>query len=193
MNVVDNTIDTATPDAGVYVVGGAGRAGGRHNRRIYRSTRRKLLGWMASTVVLAVAWFCFAPTQMGGYDSFAVTDGISMLPHFHAGDLVVLRKESSYHVGQVAGYHNGQLGVVVMHRIVAIRGDQYVFKGDNNSFVDSFEPTKAQIVGAEWIHLSGVGRYMSDVRRPVFAAVILAVLWILSFRPNPALRRRQRR
>ena len=34
------------------------------------------------------------------------------------------------------------LHVVVLHRIIAIKGDRYVLKGDNNDFVD---PDAAQL------------------------------------------------
>jgi signal peptidase I len=116
-----------------------------------------------------------------------------MLPNFHSGDLVLLRQESSYHVGEVAGYHNSQLHAVVMHRIVAVHNGRYYFKGDNNNFVDPFHPTQGQLVGAEWIHLPGAGRYVQYARVPMVAAVLAAVLWLLSFRSRPTTRRRRRR
>ena len=116
-----------------------------------------------------------------------------MLPHFHAGDLVVLRKQSGYHVGEVAAYHNKQLGVVVMHRIIARDGSHFVFKGDNNSFDDAYEPTASQIVGDEWIHLPRVGVVVQYLRIPLVAAGGLAILWLFSFGPAAVPRRRRRR
>jgi hypothetical protein len=49
------------------------------------------------------------------------------------------------------------------------------------------------LVGAEWIHLPGAGRYVQYARVPVVGAVLAAVLWLLSFRSRPATRRRRRR
>jgi signal peptidase I len=138
-------------------------------------------------------WALFAPTVLGGSVTYVVTDGVSMLPHFHADDLVLLRHEATYHVGEVAGYENGQLHEVVMHRIVAQHGDRYVFRGDNNNFTDTYEPVKSQIVGAEWLHLPGWGRWLNYIRTPFVAAALLAALWIFSFRSSPASRRRRRR
>ena len=143
--------------------------------------------------VFGVIWMVFAPPAIGGSTSYAVVSGISMLPHFRGGDLVLLRREPSYHVGEVAGYHNEQLGVVVMHRIIAIEDGHYYLKGDNNDFVDSYHPTKAEIVGAEWLYIPSAGRYLVDLRIPGVAAVVVALLWILSFGPKPASRRRRRR
>lgn len=152
-----------------------------------------LLSVLTTVLVLFVAWFTVGPQQLGGPTSFAITSGVSMLPDFHAGDLVILRKEASYHVGEVAAYHNAELHMVVMHRIVAIRGSHYVFKGDNNHFPDNYMPTKSQIVGAEWAHLAGWGRWILDLRNPYIAAVMFALIWVLSFRWAPKRRRRRAR
>lgn len=143
--------------------------------------------------VIVVLWDGFLPQQLGGRMSFVITDGISMLPHFHAGDLVIVRKEPSYHVGEVAAYHNRELKVIVLHRIIAIDGKHYVFKGDNNGFVTTYEPTKAQIVGADWIHVPGGGHILLDLRIPIVAAVLLGLLWLFSFWPRARTRRQRRR
>lgn len=162
-------------------------------REIRGARRLPLTRSVLAVVLAALIWVGFAPPQIGGSTAYVITYGISMLPRFHAGDLVVLRKEPSYHVGEVAAYHNGQLGVVVMHRIVAIEGRHYVFKGDNNSFFDSFHPVRSQIVGAEWLHVPWVGTLLKDVRKPLVAAIGLGVLWIVTFYPRSRSRREKRR
>lgn len=157
-------------------------------------TRRLLVKLLLlGAVALTVLWTGLLPQQLGGRMSYVITSGISMLPDFHAGDLVIVRREPTYHVGEVAAFHNQQLHVVVLHRIVAIRGDRYVFKGDNNTWDTTYEPTKAQIVGADVLHLSGAGRVVLDLRVPAVAAGLLAVLWLYSFWPKARTRRRRRR
>lgn len=167
--------------------------------------RPRPLGWMADhsrmalklaaaailAIIVVVAGLL--PVQLGGSMSYVIADGVSMLPRFHAGDLVILRKEPSYHVGEVAAYHNQQLHAIVLHRIIAIRGDRYVFKGDNNDFVTSYEPAKSQIVGADWVHVPGAGRIVLDLRFPVVAAFLLGLLWLYSFWPRSTTRRQRRR
>ena len=148
---------------------------------------------LAVVIALVALWSGSLPQQLGGRMSYVITDGVSMLPRYHAGDLVILRKEPSYHVGEVAAYHNEQLHAIVLHRIVAIRGTRYVFKGDNNSWVTTFEPTKSQIVGARWLHLPGAGRLLLGLRTPIVAAVLLGVLWLYSFWSPSGSRRRRRR
>lgn len=167
---------------------GAGAAAARHRLGV-----PKALGALATVVLLVAGWWALAPPQVGGSTSYAITEGVSMLPHFHAGDLVLLRKEPGYHVGEVAGFHDPQLGAVVMHRIVAIHGSHFVFKGDNNRFATTYEPTRSQIVGAEWVHLAGAGRYLMVLRLPAVAAVLLGMLWVFTFAPPARSRRRRRR
>jgi signal peptidase I len=116
-----------------------------------------------------------------------------MLPRFHAGDLVILRKQATYHVGQVAAYHNAQLKEVVLHRIVSVDGTRYIFKGDNNEFTDSFEPTGSEIIGSQWAHLPRAGRLFEGLRDPFVAAIALAFLWLLAFSPRRRSRHYRRR
>jgi signal peptidase I len=155
--------------------------------------RSRVFVAVVTLALFVIAWALLAPPQLGGKVSYVVTDGISMLPHYRAGDLVILRKQSTYKVGEVAGYHNAQLGVVVMHRIIARDGNRFVFKGDNNDFEDAYHPTAAQIVGAEWVHIPRVGVIIEHLRVPIVAAVLLGVLWIFAFGPEPVSRHKRRR
>ena len=155
--------------------------------------RPTILGILATLATCLAVWFAFAPPRLGGATSYIMTEGASMLPQYHAGDLVALRTQDSYRVGDIAGYHNGSLGVVVMHRIVATDGDRYVFKGDNNNFIDSYHPAKSEIVGAKWFHLPGTGRLLTSLRVPVVAAVAFGLLWLFSFPAQQTSRRQRRR
>lgn len=154
---------------------------------------RRLAVVLVALFAAAGFWAMLAPQQIGGLDSYVITDGVSMLPHYHTGDLVVVRKESSYHVGEVAAFHNVQLRAVVLHRIVARRGSRFVFQGDNNPAPTSYEPTQSQIVGAQWVHLPGAGKLVLDLRQPVVAAVLLGVLGLYSFSATSRSRRLRRR
>jgi signal peptidase I len=155
----------------------AGRWRLRHLRR---------LAFLPAIALCFAAWAALAPPQLGGSTSYSITAGTSMLPGFHAGDLVLLRRQPTYHVGEVAGYHNGQLGVTVMHRIVAVNGVHFVFKGDNNSWTDQYQPVAAQIVGAEWQRLPGGGKLMLTLRTPAVTAAVLGLLGLVIFWPRPS-------
>lgn len=187
------TVDPANPIGIADLSGGRAHTapvGTRDHLRLSRLVRKLVV---TAVVVLVVVWTGMLPQQLGGRMSFVLTSGTSMLPNYHFGDLVILRQEPTYHVGEVAAFHNRQLHVIVFHRIVAIRGNRYVFKGDNNKWVTSYEPTKSQIVGAEWLHVPGAGRLVLDVRKPGVAAVVLGLLWLFSFSPIAKSRRQRRR
>ena len=54
-------------------------------------------------------------------------------------------------------YHSTLLHVIVLHRIVARDGDHYIFKGDNNNFLDPL-PARPELIGGLWLHVRHGGR-----------------------------------
>jgi signal peptidase I len=161
-----------------------------------RRTRTALqyAGGVAALAVVAALWLAFAPTRLGGSVDYAVIYGDSMSPGLRAGDLVVLHERSSYHVGDAVGYHNRELGRVVLHRIVGRVGGRYVFKGDNNGFLDDYHPTRSELIGQLWVRIPGAGRGLLWLRKPAHAGVVAAllVLVLLGGRTTEARRRRGR-
>src|SRR5581483_7429117 len=118
-----------------------------------RPRKRSLVLSGALVVLVAVGWYFFAPVNIGGSTRYVVTSGISMEPRFHTGDLAIVRPAPSYRVGEIVAYHSTLLHVTVLHRIIARRGNRYVFKGDNNNFIDPVQPTRSELLGKLWIHL----------------------------------------
>src|SRR5689334_14450098 len=116
---------------------------------------------------LATIWIAFAPRMVGGQASYVVVNGISMEPGFHRGDLVIVRTAAAYQPGDIVTYRNAELNAFVIHRIIGIAGDHYVFKGDNNSWIDTYRPTRAELIGKLWIHIPKLGKTMQWLRLPV--------------------------
>ena len=157
---------------------------------------RKLAGQSlagALALMAVLAWFFLAPTSLGGSTTYVVTDGISMLPHFHGGDLALIRGESSYHVGEIVAYHSTMLDTIVLHRIVGRDGDRYIFKGDNNTFLDVEHPTRSQLVGKLWLHLPGMGSKLRPLRNPLVVAFFAALAALLGLGGAFERKRRRRR
>jgi signal peptidase I len=156
-----------------------------------------LRSWLlsATLVVLAVAaWLVLAPTQIGGETSYVTTSGVSMAPRFHTGDLAVVRPTKHYKVGDIVAYRSTMLHTVVLHRIVAVRGDRYVFKGDNNNFVDPTRPARGDLVGRLSLRVAHGGRVLAWLHTPFMAALLtggLAALLLLGAKQQR--RRRDRR
>lgn len=113
-----------------------------------------------------VLWLALAPTSLGGSSTYVTTYGVSMEPTLHRGDLAVVREQPTYRVGDVVAYRSASLHTVVLHRIIGRDGDRYVFKGDNNTWVDNDHPSDADLVGRMEMRLPGVGEHMQQVASP---------------------------
>src|SRR4051812_29423682 len=151
---------------------------------------------IVSTVALGAlvsAWLFLAPGALGGSTTYVVTEGVSMQPRFHAGDLALVRAAGSYEVGDIVAYHSKALNTIVLHRIVAHDGSRYVFKGDNNNFIDPERPTGDQLVGKLWVQVAGGGRGFLGLGSPKTIAVLIGLTVLLLFGGTGAATRRGRR
>jgi signal peptidase I len=104
-----------------------------------------------------------------------VTRGASMKPAFSSGDLAILRPARVYRTGDVAAYRSTTLDRVVLHRIVAVNGATYTFKGDANSFVDPEPVARKQIVGHLAVRVPMLGGALLWLVQP-FNTILVALL-----------------
>jgi signal peptidase I len=162
---------------------------------VKRTRLRSCLLTSAFVIVVAAGWWFFAPTDIGGSTRYVVTGGTSMEPRFHTGDLAIVRPAGQYHVGDIVAYWSTSLRTVVLHRIHAIQGNTYLFKGDRNDFIDPIHPTRAELLGKLWLHIPGGGKWLDALHSPVNAAVICGLLAIglLGFGERRRQRHRRRR
>ncbi|GIE79150.1 hypothetical protein Aph02nite_51000 [Actinoplanes philippinensis] len=126
---------------------------------------------VAMAVILAMAAIAMwaATTKQITYIR---TYGISMNPLYYEGDLVFVKKASSYEVGQVAAYH-GVGGVQVLHRIIGGDGSRgFILKGDNNDSVDAINPTTEELIGRAVLHVPDGGLWLKPVLNPTTLGVI---------------------
>jgi signal peptidase I len=154
---------------------------------------RRLTVTLLWLTALALLWHYFAPVAIGGSTTYVVTDGVSMEPRFHAGDLALVRSQSTYRVGEIVAYRSRELHTIVLHRIVGRNGARYVFKGDNNNFLDFEHPARSQLVGALWLHIPGIGATLDSIRSPALIGLLAAVGTLLLAGSALARRRRRRR
>lgn len=129
---------------------------------------------MAATalVALPLLW----PAQLGGSVSFLTTVGSSMHPHVQDGDFALIRSGPPYRVGDVVAYRNGDLRQIALHRIIDAGDGRFRLKGDNNDFIDSYEPDESEIVGRLWVLLPNAGAWLDWLRQPRGAALATALL-----------------
>ena len=142
--------------------------------------------------LLALGWWWFAPTSLGGKDTYVVVSGPSMEPLLTTGDLVVLRQASRYQAGEIAGYRTPQLAAPIVHRIIAARGGRFSFRGVNNAFVDPSHPTSREILGRMVANLGTTGRLLRILQQPVIGGLLLGATGVVASVPVRRHRRRQR-
>ncbi len=128
--------------------------------------------------LLGAAWVIFAPTRFGGQAAYVIISGISMEPSFHRGDLAILRVEDDYAIGDVVTYRHPTIGPII-HRIIKRDGDRFVFKGDNNSWIDEYHPAQDELIGKLWIHLPAAGVLVEQLRIPRNMAALVAVMGVV--------------
>ncbi len=142
---------------------------------IYRRWSKPLSSALWLVVTIAI-WIAFAPIQAGGQAAYIVVIGKSMEPNFHLGDLIIVQHDSNYKIGDTVAYKNAQLNNNVFHRIIGIENHRYVMKGDNNSWIDTYQPSPEEVIGKLWIYLPGVGKVIQRIRTPLNMALIVGVL-----------------
>ena len=129
-----------------------------------------------SIVLSIVVWLMFAPVKLGGQATYVIVDGTSMEPNFHLGDLAIVREALSYQVGDIVTYHDAQLNANVIHRIIGVNQDHFILKGDNNSWIDAYQPTRDEIIGKLWIHVPNLGKAFMWLRVPLNLALTIGLL-----------------
>lgn len=157
-----------------------------------RQKHPHMLCSLVAFIPLLAAWMVFAPIQFGGQAAYVIVNGNSMEPLYRRGDLVILRESSSYQVGDIATYRHPQIGPVI-HRIIQLHGNRYIFRGDHNGWDDSYQPTHADLIGKAWIHIPSIGAYLAWARTPRTMAMLAVLLVLVLFAPPQALKNQARR
>ena len=132
-------------------------------------------------IIVAIdAWYLW-PSQLGGHTSMVIVSGESMEPTYFDGDLVIARKMEPS-IGDVIIYApEGLGGSQIVHRIIGGNAeDGWVLQGDNNDFIDPFEPKGDEVKGVVLVHYSNFGRVTVLLLNPmVWAFVLLAAIVLL--------------
>ena len=144
--------------------------------------RRLAVDVLVFGLVAVVLWFTW-PARLGGAATFVVVHGHSMDPTFRSGDVVLVRRAGSYHVGEIAAYHipKGQAGAGhgVIHRITKAEGGHYTFRGDNRTTEDQWHPTAKDILGRVVLRIPMPGETFWAILPWLWcAAVGIVVTWM---------------
>ena len=96
-----------------------------------------------------------------------IVSGQSMEPTYYTGDLVVSRC-GDYEVGDVVVYNPPDVGGArVIHRIIGGDAQGWVIQGDNNDFIDPWEPADERVLGKAVLHVPKAGFIGSVLINPM--------------------------
>ena len=156
---------------------------------------RLIIGWLITGMLLATWFLLFRPQVLSGPASYVGVSGVSMTPRMRNGDMAIVEKQSSYHVGDIIAYRIGAgepgAGRNIIHRIVGGNGvDGFITKGDHNPYADQFwHPKTVNVIGKVWFHIPGVAGFLARLRSPLLLAVVVGtVTFVVLVRP-PRLER----
>ena len=142
-------------------------------------SRSASLWTVLGVVLLAAVWVLFAPAQIGGRASYVIVNGNSMEPVYHRGDLVIVSTAGRYGVGDIVTYRHPVIGQII-HRIVEENDDgRFVTKGDNNSWLDPYLPSQADVVGKSWIHVPSAGKLVGWLKSPIGLAILIGAMGVI--------------
>ena len=146
---------------------------------------RRLLG-LATSVAwilgsLTIGWLLW-PSSLGGCTTLTIVSGHSMEPTYYTGDLVVSRC-GAVDVGDVIVYNPPDVGGArVIHRIIDGDASGWIVQGDNNDFIDPWNPTEENILGSAVLHLPQVGKFAAILFSPLtwislMVVALAVVVW----------------
>lgn len=148
---------------------------------------RAIASWAVFVLVCVAVWIVAGPSQLGGSAAYVIVDGRSMEPTYRDGDLVIVRAQESYEVGEIVAYEPdiGQ-PFRVIHRVVAVTDEgQYITQGDNREQPDGWLATDANIFGASWLHIPYGGKSILLLRQPLPWLGLAAGLFTLGLLSRP--------
>jgi signal peptidase I len=126
-----------------------------------------------------------------GDASYVITQGVSMEPRFHSGDLAILRTAEEYRVGDVVAYRSDLMQTVVMHRITAVEDGRYSFQGDNNPTVDPETPGRDHLLGTLTMRVPRGGTLLHALTGPTVLGVVIFLLLMAGGGGSTGARRRR--
>jgi signal peptidase I len=135
---------------------------------------------IAAVIGTVLFWaFFLRPQSLGGPAGYVLVSGHSMLPRYHTGDMVLVEKHGSYHVGEVIAYHvpkgDPMAGAQVIHRIIGGNATTgFVVQGDNRTAPDVWHPKNGDIVGAKALRIPDAIVVLQFLRTPFLMALLAA-------------------
>lgn len=114
-------------------------------------------------IFLSLLVVLFIVLPLFGYKAYVVKSG-SMEPIIHTGSVAFVdTHEKDLKVNDIGVYTLGN-DETVIHRLVDIDEDGYIFKGDANDIADLSSVTDGQIVGKYMFSIPAIGYLTADIQ-----------------------------
>jgi signal peptidase len=81
----------------------------------------------------------------------------SMLPTFYKGDMIIVQGEPNYNVGDIVVYDSPVYKYPIIHRVIEIKPDGLVTKGDNNRAPDPWVTPESSVHGKALLRIPLLG------------------------------------
>ena len=132
----------------------------------------------------------FGSKSNGGYilglKPFIITTG-SMEPQYKTNSIVIIKKVDykEIEVGDVISFRPPSLSNnLAFHRVIEIKDEGFVTKGDNNEFADRDIITEKEFIGIEVFHTNITAWYITHLKTPsgwLFVGLLPVIALIIIF------------
>ena len=136
------------------------------------------LALAANLYTIGVRYFTGKPQPAVFGWSWAVVISGSMEPEIQVNDLIIVREQDSYGIGDIITYENGSS--VVTHRIAGKTDDGFITRGDSNNTEDKLPVPQDSVVGKVVHAVPKIGLMIEYLRTPLgmTCLVLIGVLLI---------------
>jgi signal peptidase len=156
----------------------------------------RITSWLGTATVLALMWLVW-PQSMHGSLAYISVDGHSMDGTYVNGDLIVVRRQVAYAVGDIVTYRIPQgefgAGANVIHRITGGNGETgFTTQGDNKPLPDPWHPRTGDVLGRSALRVPGGAHYFLQLSQPIplggLCAALTVFVMLLPKKAKPAKR-----
>lgn len=148
----------------------------------------KILVWFLLLVLLTFNVYSFVMIKVlgnelaviGGKALVEVISG-SMEPTIKVGDMIIIDTEAQNFKEKDIITFKDEAGSFVTHRIMEVKEEGFVTKGDNNDSLDKDLVREENIVGRYCFKIAGLGIFISALKNPITFVIIMLIGIILCF------------
>ncbi len=112
-----------------------------------------------------------------GYSCLIVRTG-SMEPAIKVNDMIIVKKQNNYNLNDIVAY-NVQNKYLVTHRIIDIKNNEYITKGDINNVNDT-SINKSQVEGKVIFNSAFFGFCILYLLKPTIICLLLLLIYVVA-------------